>query len=195
MLCVVYINEGQGVSRLSNIMDAILVKKNIDVPGRQINDPSLGSTLSVPPTNSVISVTDPWADKLFKGSQPCLLHCFRKSGILGHCQLCHTRHGGASTKSGTADEKLDCKFDKKTLVFMSADIGGYPCPTPLSTPLRVDNYYWQGSSRGLLSQTSSRMLEMSSGVSCHNIHLLSHGKSDLKKIEQWAFSLYELYDI
>ena len=106
-----------------------------------------------------------------------------ESQLSANCQLCHTRHGVASTKSGTTDSNLDCKFARNTPVFISASIGGYPCPTPLYTPLSVDNYCWQGSSRVLLSQTSSRMLEMSSGVSCHNIHLLSHGKSDFKRNE------------
>ena len=44
----------------------LFCKKIIDLPGGQINDPSSGETLfsSVPPSNSLVSVTNPWRDFL-----------------------------------------------------------------------------------------------------------------------------------
>ena len=68
---------------------------------------------SVPPSNSLVSVSDPWgafwADTApYKG--PSLASCVA-SGITekqGHNQVCRARLGGPRTESKAADANLDC---------------------------------------------------------------------------------------
>ena len=117
MLCVeYYINEGQGGSSQSNIMGAILVKKSLMCLVGKSTTPHWGSPFSLPflpPTPSSQSQTL----ELTNSSRALnLASCIAfESQLSANCQLCYTWHGVASTKSGTTDANLNCKFAKKHL--------------------------------------------------------------------------------
>ena len=136
MLCVeYYINEGQGGSSQSNIMGAILVKKSLMCLLGKSMTPHWGSTFYLPflpPTPSSQSQT-----LELKNSSRALNLASSiafESQLSANCQLCHTRHGVASTKSGTTDANLNCKFARNTPVFISASIGGVALPHPSVHP-------------------------------------------------------------
>ena len=86
--------------------------------------PLIGETLfsSVPPSNSLVSVSDPrrafWADTVpFLG--PRLASCVA-SGITElqrHRQVCSARRGGPRTLSTTTDANLDCAVVENALFY------------------------------------------------------------------------------
>ena len=86
-------------------------------------DPCRGNTFSsVPPSNSLVSVLDPWrafwADTPpFKG--PRLASCVASgtTEMQGHCQVCCARRGGPRTPSKTADANLDSDFVENALFY------------------------------------------------------------------------------
>ena len=86
--------------------------------------PLIGETLfsSVPPSNSLVSVSDPrrafWADTApFSG--PRLASCVASgtTEIQGHRQVCRARRGGPRTPSTTTDANLDCAFVENALFY------------------------------------------------------------------------------
>ena len=118
-----------GISRLEFIVlgleeQAITAQqlKNHRLAWRAKQWPLVGKTLfsSVPPSNSLVSVTDPrrafWADKApFSG--PRLASCVA-SGTTekqGHGLLCRARRWGPRTPSTTTDANLDCAFVENAL--------------------------------------------------------------------------------
>ena len=75
---------------------------------------------SVPPSNSLVSFSDPrrafWADTApFSG--PRLASCVASgtTEIQGHRQVCRARRGGPRTPSTTTDANLDCAFVENAL--------------------------------------------------------------------------------
>ena len=69
---------------------------------------------SVPPSNSLVYVSDPWRTFLswlgaLQGPSSCLVRCFR-NGREAKTQVCHARCGGPRTPSKSADANLVFSF-------------------------------------------------------------------------------------
>ena len=77
---------------------------------------------SVPPSNSLVSVSDPWgafwADTAsFKGHRLALCVPSITTEIRGHCQVCHARWSSPRTPSTTTVANLDCAFVENALFY------------------------------------------------------------------------------
>ena len=108
----------------NSIFICFLFVKNHWFAWRANQWPLVGETLfsSVPPSNSLVSVSDPWrafwADTApFKG--PRLASCVASgtTEIQGHLQVCRARRGGPRTPSKIADANLDCAFVENALFY------------------------------------------------------------------------------
>ena len=82
----------------------------------------IGETLFsyVPPSNSLVSVSDPqrdfWADMaLFSGPRLALRIASGTTEKQGYRQVCRARRGGPRTPSTTTDANLDCTFVENAL--------------------------------------------------------------------------------
>ena len=108
----------------NSIFFCFLFVKNHWFAWRANQWPLIGETLfsSVPPSNSLVSVSDPrrafWADTApFSG--PRLASCVASgtTEIQGHRQVCRARRGGPRTPSTTTDANLDCAFVENALIY------------------------------------------------------------------------------
>ena len=108
----------------NSIFFCFLFVKNHWFAWRANQWPLIGETLfsSVPPSNSLVSVSDPrrafWADTApFSG--PRLASCVASgtTEIQGHRQVCRARRGGPRTPSTTTDANLDCAFVENALFY------------------------------------------------------------------------------